>query len=99
MTEPPVISEAKPRMLLWVVWAALATLWALGATGLAAVLLFQARTTAEPQPGWTRWEQANGGNGHWFKAVLVTNGVTWAQAAAMAAIEGGYLATVASAAE
>jgi len=49
--------------------------------------------------GWTQWQKSAGGNGHWYKAVLVTNGITWAQAAAAARAEGGYLATVTSDAE
>lgn len=48
---------------------------------------------------WRRWEKSSGGNGHWYKAVLVTNGITWPQSAAAARAEGGYLATLTSDAE
>src|SRR5665213_2445042 len=44
--------------------------------------------------GWTQWN----GNGHWYKAVL-TNGLTWDQSDQIAHNEGGYLATITSAAE
>ena len=48
---------------------------------------------------WVRWEPTNGGNGHWYKAVVNTNGLTWTQTAQLAIAEGGYLATITSAAE
>jgi hypothetical protein len=50
-------------------------------------------------PGWTCWETSAGGNGHWYKAVLVTHGISWTQADLRARAEGGYLATTTSAAE
>lgn len=37
--------------------------------------------------------------GHWYEAVLVSNGVTWPEANAAAARRGGYLCTVTNAAE
>ena len=67
-----------------------------------AFLAFLAGCATSPQGAhaiWTRWEQSDGGNGHWYKPVLQTNGITWAQAAAAAKAEGGYLATITSAAE
>ena len=48
---------------------------------------------------WVRWEPAAGGNGHWYKAVPNTNGVTPRLATELARQDGGYLATIASAAE
>lgn len=48
---------------------------------------------------WVQWPTANGGNGHWYKAVINTNGLTWAQMDQIAASEGGYLATITSDAE
>lgn len=48
---------------------------------------------------WVQWSTANGGNGHWYKAVVNTNGMTWAQADLAARAEGGHLATITSDAE
>ena len=48
---------------------------------------------------WVQWEAASGGNGHWYKAVINTNGLSWTQMDQLAATEGGYLATITSAAE
>jgi hypothetical protein len=48
---------------------------------------------------WVRWEPAAGGNGHWYKAVPNTNGVTPRLATELARHDGGYLATIASADE
>jgi hypothetical protein len=48
---------------------------------------------------WVRWETSAGGNGHWYKAVRNTNAANWTQVNALARAEGGYLATIASAAE
>jgi len=46
--------------------------------------------------GWTQWKTSDGGNGHYYKAVAVTNGVTWTEADKIARAEGGYLATITS---
>ena len=48
---------------------------------------------------WVQWDSANGGNGHWYKAVINTNGLTWSQADQIARSEGGHLATIGSDAE
>ena len=48
---------------------------------------------------WVRWETSAGGNGHWYKAVRNTNGANWTQVNELAQAEGGYLATITSAAE
>ena len=45
---------------------------------------------------WVRWEKSAGGNGHCYKAVAVTNGITWTQAEKLARAEGGYLACITS---
>ena len=45
---------------------------------------------------WVRWEKSAGGNGHCYKAVAVTNGITWTQADKLARAEGGYLACITS---
>ena len=39
------------------------------------------------------------GNGHWYEAVLVPEGITWTTAANQAQTRGGYLATITSAEE
>lgn len=41
----------------------------------------------------TEWAVASGGNGHFYQAVAVTNGITWPAAQADAVARGGYLAT------
>lgn len=48
---------------------------------------------------WVQWETSAGGNGHWYEAVAVTNGISWRQASELAHSECGYLATLTSAAE
>ena len=45
---------------------------------------------------WVRWEKSAGGNGHYYKAVAVTNGIAWPQAEKLARAEGGYLACITS---
>jgi hypothetical protein len=53
--------------------------------------------SAEAQ--WIRWDLSAGGNGHWYKAVPGTSGLTWSIASQSAHDEGGYLATITSAEE
>jgi hypothetical protein len=55
-------------------------------------LMFDVAAFADP----TQWS----GNGHWYEAILVgTNGITWTDARNAAIAKGGYLVTIASAAE
>jgi hypothetical protein len=46
-----------------------------------------------------QWAPAAGGNGHFFQAVSVPNGINWADAEAVAVAHGGHLATITSSAE
>jgi hypothetical protein len=46
-----------------------------------------------------QWAVASGGNGHYYRAVLVPDGISWPNAAAAAQAAGGYLATINSAEE
>jgi len=46
-----------------------------------------------------QWPASQGGNGHWYKAVLASSGITWYNAQNIATSVGGYLATITSAAE
>jgi hypothetical protein len=46
-----------------------------------------------------QWQTGLGGNGHFYEPVLATNGVTWTNAQTIAALRGGYLATITSSAE
>jgi uncharacterized repeat protein (TIGR01451 family) len=48
---------------------------------------------------WVQWDVSSGGNGHWYKAVPGFSGLTWTVACQQAQAEGGYLATITSAAE
>ena len=66
-------------------------------TGCAALLFSFAY--AAPAQSWVQWDTASGGNGHWYKAVVNTNALNWPQVDQLARNEGGYLATINSAAE
>ncbi len=44
-----------------------------------------------------QWTEAEGGNGHWYE--VVENELSWFQASDLAAASGGYLVSIASAAE
>ncbi len=46
-----------------------------------------------------QWPLAQGGNGHWYEAVLLPQGITFGEASAMATNAGGHLATLTSSAE
>ena len=100
MTEPR--AHDRSRQTLYVVWAVVATLLGLMSTGLVVFLFIQSRagrTGSAGEAGWSRWEVSAGGNGHRYKAVALSNDVTWTEANRLAQMEGGYLATIASAAE
>ena len=99
MTEPRIISDTKSRETIFLIWAVVATLFGLLSAGLALLFFLQARGARDGQAGWTRWDKSDGGNGHWYRAVLQPNGVTWAQAEPAARAAGGYLATITSAEE
>lgn len=47
----------------------------------------------EDNPSVKQWIVEEGGNGHWYSAVYVGAGLTWAEANTMATEMGGYLAT------
>lgn len=100
MTEPR--ADAPTRQTFYVVWAVVATLLGLVSTGLVVFLFFKLRARGSgslQHVGWSRWDVSAGGNGHWYKAVALTNDVTWTEADRLARMEGGYLATITSAAE
>jgi len=46
--------------------------------------------------GYTQWKKSDGGNGHYYKAILATNVITWTEAEGLARADGGYLATITS---
>jgi len=48
---------------------------------------------------WIQWPASQGGNDHFYNAVLVPSGITWEDARIGAEALGGYLATTTSAAE
>ncbi len=50
-------------------------------------------------PTWVTWETSAGGNGHQYLAVPGFAGLTWDMANTLAQAQGGYLASVTSAAE
>jgi hypothetical protein len=49
--------------------------------------------------GPVQWQVSAGGNGHWYEAVLVSDGLTWSRASDSAVSSGGYLVTLTSAQE
>jgi alpha-tubulin suppressor-like RCC1 family protein len=57
-----------------------------------------ALTVTVPPGEWVRWDTNSGGNGHWYQAVITSN-LDWLQADQIAHDQGGYLATITSAAE
>lgn len=46
-----------------------------------------------------QWTVASGGNGHWYQAVPLSDGLSWQAAAAKAHSQGGYLVDILSASE
>lgn len=54
---------------------------------------------AAAQSNTAVWSTGAGGNGHTYEIVLAPGGITWAAAQAAAESQGGYLATLTSAAE
>src|SRR5512140_1650056 len=48
---------------------------------------------------WVQWSPASGGNGHFYMAVQIPNGIDWYTAESQAVSLGGHLATITSAAE
>jgi subtilisin-like proprotein convertase family protein len=54
-----------------------------------------------PLAGYVQWPLSAGGTGHWYKAVVNPGGnlLSWAQMNQIAYAQGGYLATILSAAE
>jgi hypothetical protein len=50
--------------------------------------------------GLVQWRTEDGGNGHFYEAVLIgASGISWTDAESAAEAKGGYLATITSAAE
>ncbi len=98
MTEPPARSGTEAPRTLLLVWALVATLVALVATAVA-VFFFLRPPQASHDAGWVRWEKSAGGNGHWYKAVALTNGITWHEAELIARSHNAYLATPVTEAE
>ncbi len=46
-----------------------------------------------------QWKVEDGGNGHWYEAVVVPDGINWSDARTAAHTSGGYLASITSAEE
>jgi hypothetical protein len=102
VTEPR-RNDRSPQTFYFV-WAVVATVLGLISTGLVVLLFWQLRAAGTgaagaARAGWSRWEESAGGNGHWYKAVVLPTGVTWEETSALALQEGGYLATILSEAE
>jgi len=65
----------------------------------AAILIASAFSIHATGPTWVTWEISAGGNGHSYLAVPGFEGLTWNTANQLAQAQGGYLATINSAAE
>ena len=46
--------------------------------------------------GLTQWRVEDGGNDHWYALISASGGITWTDAQAAAAAQGGYLGTITS---
>jgi hypothetical protein len=55
--------------------------------------------TAHANAASVQWPVSAGGNGHYYEAVCVPDGINWTNANAAATAMGGYLATITSAEE
>jgi hypothetical protein len=64
-----------------------------------AVLCVSAFNAIPASAQYVQWEVANGGNGHFYGAFPAIGGLNWELAKQLAEAEGGYLATIGSAAE
>src|SRR5436190_10079786 len=96
MSTPPEGSERKSWSRFVLAWAIVATLLSIVSTGVTVAVFLSTRRPDYGKEGWSRWTRAAGGNGHWYKAVLLPKGVTWEETSALAAQQGGYLATILS---
>lgn len=65
----------------------------------AGALFLSSQTGFCAYPAWVTWETSAGGNGHQYLAVPGSDGLTWNVANTLAQAQGGYLATINSAAE
>lgn len=65
----------------------------------AALLLASLLGLVTTRGAWVEWPVAEGGNGHFYQAILVPDRILWEDADTAAASLGGYLATSGSAAE
>lgn len=63
------------------------------------VIGFVIERNTSPHEVWVQWKVADGGNGHWYRAIGVPSGITWVDAQAVSVAAGGYLATPTSQAE
>lgn len=61
-------------------------------------MFFRVRGVANTD-GWVYWPPSQAGSGHWYKAVLIAEGVSWSNANVAATNAGGYLACISSAQE
>lgn len=62
-------------------------------------LFISSQTGFSAEPTWVIWETSAGGNGHQYLAVPGFAGLTWDAANTLAEAQGGYLASITSAAE
>src|ERR1043165_811245 len=99
MTLPLRTSDGRTRQTILLVWAIVATVFGLVCLWTTVFFFLHPRGARGGSRGWSRWERSAGGNGHWYKAVAVTNGLTWSEAEQLARDQGGYLATITSEAE
>ena len=65
---------------------------------LSSALVLIASSAAQAQQA-VQWKVSDGGNGHWYAAVNVPSTISWQDSSSLAALYGGYLATMSSPAE
>ena len=63
-----------------------------------AFLIWSAALFSATAQSWVRWT-GDGGNGHWYLVMRTPQLVSWDSARSFATNDGGYLATITSAAE
>ena len=63
------------------------------------VILFVMSVGTVVSASIVEWSASDGGNGHYYEAILDADGITWDSASTAATLAGGYLATISSAQE
>ena len=65
----------------------------------AALVVGTAAATDDGSPPAVEWRVADGGNGHWYRIILIPTGTSWSESKLWSERLGGHLATITSASE